>query len=132
MEHRIVAVILRRPGELLLCHRAPGRRWYPDVWDFGGGHVEPGEDPHAALRRELAEELGAALQGVDPKPVLRRIDPQTGLNLTVWTSSDWRGPITNQQPEEHDAIGWFQLGQLAGLTFAHPSYLPILPRLLGT
>ena len=127
----MVAVILRRGDEVLLCHRSPRRRWYPDVWDFPGGHVEPGEDPLAALGREVAEELGADLQGVDPEPVLRRLHPQGGLDLTVWTSSDWRGPITNQQPEEHDAIGWFQRGQLAGLTFAHPSYLPVLQRLLS-
>ena len=131
MEHQIVAVILLRADELLLCHRSPARRWYPDVWDFPGGHVEPGEDPRAALRRELAEELGADLIGTDAGPVLRRVDPRTGLDLTVWTSSHWRGPITNRQPEEHDSIGWFRHGQLAGLTFAHPSYLPLLQRLLS-
>ena len=131
MEHQIVAVILLRADELLLCHRSPARRWYPDVWDFPGGHVEPGENPHAALRRELTEELGVDLQDIDGEPVLRRIDPRTGLDLTVWTSSHWSGPITNRQPEEHDTIGWFGYGQLAGLTFAHPSHLPLLQRLLS-
>jgi len=49
----------------VLCHRSPERRWYPDVWDFPGGHIEPGEDPQAALRREVAEELGADLHHVE-------------------------------------------------------------------
>ena len=126
----MVAVILRRPGQILLCHRSPGRRWYPDVWDFPGGHVEPGERPGDALRREVAEELGVTLDGVDGEPVLRRTDPGTGLDLTVWVSGRWRGEVANLQPHEHDAIGWFTAGQLSGLTFADPSYLPLLQELL--
>jgi mutator protein MutT len=130
-KHQVVAVILRRADEVLLCHRSPGRRWYPDVWDFPGGHVEPGEDPDAALRREVAEELGAELEDVEGGPVLRRVDAQAGLDLTVWVSRCWRGSITNLQPEEHDAIGWFGRGQLDGLSFADPSYLGLLRGLLA-
>lgn len=130
-DHHVVAAILRRGEEVLLCHRSPGRRWYPDVWDFPGGHVLPGERPEDALRREVAEELGAELEGVDGGPVLRRADPRSGLDLTVWVSTRWRGSVTNLQPEEHDAIGWFGAGQLDGLGFADPCYLSLLRRLLS-
>ena len=128
--HHVVAVILRREDQLLLCHRAPTRRAYPDVWDFCGGHVEPGEHPRAALGREVAEELGVTLAGVDGDPVLHRIVPSTGLDLTVWTSRHWHGPVANLQPEEHDAIAWFTLADLPALTLADPSYLPVLQSLL--
>lgn len=30
----------------------------PGVWNFFGGHIDPGETPHQALVRELAEETG--------------------------------------------------------------------------
>jgi 8-oxo-dGTP pyrophosphatase MutT (NUDIX family) len=30
---------------------------YPGHWGFFGGHLEPGEDPEQALRRELVEEI---------------------------------------------------------------------------
>ena len=132
MEHHVVAVVLRRGDEVLLCHRSPRRRWYPDVWDFPGGHVEPGEDPRAALGREVAEELGADLQGVEGDPILHRVVPDTGLDLTVWASRRWQGPITNRQPEEHDKIAWFGPAQLDALRFAHPSHLAALQRLLST
>lgn len=56
--HVVVAAVLRRRGRALLVHRSPQRRWYPDVWDLPGGHVEAGEDPAQALARELTEELG--------------------------------------------------------------------------
>jgi hypothetical protein len=74
---------------------------------------------------------GAGLEGVDGGPVLHRVDPQAGLDLTVWVSWRWRGTVSNLQPEEHDAIGWFEEGQLDGLRFADPSYLPLLRRLLS-
>lgn len=30
---------------------------YPGVWGFFGGHIEPGEEPELALKRELVEEI---------------------------------------------------------------------------
>ncbi|WP_084685963.1 NUDIX domain-containing protein [Nonomuraea coxensis] len=55
---RFVTAVLRDGDRVLLCHRNAGRRWYPDVWDLPGGHVEEGEDPKESLVRELREELG--------------------------------------------------------------------------
>jgi 8-oxo-dGTP diphosphatase len=86
----------------------------------------PGESPEDTLRREVAEELGAGLEGVDGGPVLHQVDSQAGLDLIVWVSRRWRGSIENLQPEEHDAIGWFGKGQLAGLALADPSYPGLL------
>ena len=31
---------------------------YPGCWGFFGGHIEPGETPEVAVRRELQEEIG--------------------------------------------------------------------------
>jgi hypothetical protein len=83
-----------------------------------------------ALRREVAEDLGAELRGVDGGPVLRRVDPQCSLDLTVWVSR-WRGEVSNMQPHEHDAIGWFTAAQVEELKLADPSCLTVLRRLLS-
>lgn len=39
---------------------------YKPMWDMPGGYVQPGESPVEALRREIAEELGASLPGRVP------------------------------------------------------------------
>lgn len=58
---QVVAALVVCDGRALLCHRSPERRWYPDVWDLAGGHVEAGESPARALVRELREELGVSI-----------------------------------------------------------------------
>lgn len=52
----VVAAVLMRDGKILIGQRKRGGR-HPLKWEFPGGKVEPGEDPRAALVRELREEL---------------------------------------------------------------------------
>ncbi|WP_448573932.1 NUDIX hydrolase [Trichothermofontia sp.] len=39
---------------------------YPGHWGFFGGHLEPGETPETALRRELQEEIGYVPPHISP------------------------------------------------------------------
>jgi 8-oxo-dGTP diphosphatase len=53
-----VAAVIERDGKVLVCRRRADARRHPLKWEFPGGKVEPGEEPRAALARELDEELG--------------------------------------------------------------------------
>src|SRR5580693_966156 len=53
----VAAGIVVEGGRVLLSQRKAGTH-LAGAWEFPGGKVEPGEDPRAALRRELREELG--------------------------------------------------------------------------
>ncbi|MGA2326848.1 MAG: (deoxy)nucleoside triphosphate pyrophosphohydrolase [Bryobacteraceae bacterium] len=53
----VVAAVVERDGQMLVCQRKAGAR-YELKWEFPGGKVEAGETPRQALRRELEEELG--------------------------------------------------------------------------
>ena len=52
----VVAAVMMRDGKILIGQRKRSGR-HPLKWEFPGGKVEPGEDPRAALARELREEL---------------------------------------------------------------------------
>lgn len=120
----VVAAILREAGRVLLCHRSPRRRWYPDVWDLPGGHVEPGEPPAAALARELREELGIAV-ALPVGPPVREVGGAT-FEMGIWLVEAWTGAPVNAAPEEHDAIAWFAAEEIGGLRLAHEGYLELL------
>lgn len=57
---RGVSVILYRDGEFCVSQRL-SKLGEPLLWQFPGGHVEPGEEPLLAANRELFEETGLDL-----------------------------------------------------------------------
>ena len=56
----VAAGILVENGKVLLTQRKAGAH-LEGLWEFPGGKVEAGEDPRAALARELEEEIAIAV-----------------------------------------------------------------------
>jgi 8-oxo-dGTP diphosphatase len=59
---RVIAAAVLDPRGLLLV----SKRAAPDVYYLPGGKPEPGEQPLDCLERELAEELGVAIEAAVP------------------------------------------------------------------
>ncbi len=113
----IAVAALVRDGLVLLVHRHPSRRWYPDCWDLVGGHVESGELPHQAVRRECLEELGVRVH--DPLAIPMSVSDPT-LDVHAFLVTHWDGEPANAAPEEHDELRWFRPTDVADLRLAHP------------
>ena len=45
-------------GRIFFQMRSPARKLFPNTWDIVGGHLEEGETPEQAMRREVFEETG--------------------------------------------------------------------------
>lgn len=120
---QISVAALVRDGLVLLVHRHPSRRWYPDCWDLVGGHVEADESPHQAVGRECLEEIGVQVH--DPLPIAMTISDPT-LDVHAFLVTSWDGEPVNLAPDEHDDLRWFRPSELAELKMAHPAGLPNL------
>ncbi|KQR17349.1 NUDIX domain-containing protein [Cellulomonas sp. Leaf334] len=123
----VVGGLLVEQGRVLLGHRSPGRRWFPDVWDIPGGHVEPGESSRAALEREVLEELGVTVRSAREHDQVR-VSGDPAVVIDLWLVTEWVGTPVNLSPEEHDALAWFGVDDLPTGELAHPA----LDRLLRT
>jgi len=94
---QVVAALIERDGRVLICQRRATDR-YPLRWEFPGGKVEPGEDPRAALARELEEEL--AIRVAVGEEVLRyqyRYPRRSPIVLIFYRVRDYSGELRNRQ-----------------------------------
>jgi len=67
---RVVAALIERGDEVLVSRRRD-RPNKPGLWEFPGGKIERGETEHAALKRELQEELAV---DSTPGPLYARVE----------------------------------------------------------
>ncbi|MEV7438991.1 NUDIX hydrolase [Streptomyces griseoviridis] len=70
LRHSVRAIVLDEEDRILLCRFTLPERV---VWATPGGGVEAGETPHAALCRELDEEIGLVLDGTPPHVWRRKV-----------------------------------------------------------
>ncbi|WP_064748290.1 NUDIX domain-containing protein [Lysobacter antibioticus] len=108
--HRVglVGALLMRDGLVLLGLRAGFKRLAPNRWDMLGGHVEPGETPEQALRREIEEEAGVRIDVCAPLAEVER----DGIRLRIYRVDAWRGE-PQACGDEHRCLHWFEPAQAA-------------------
>lgn len=124
--HRVVAALLVESGRVLLCHRSASRAWYPNVWDFPGGHIEDGETPSAALVRELHEELGVFIS----EPVGPAFAHVSGseVDCRFWVIKEWSGIPRIVSLSEHDDLRWWSPDAIGDLPLADETYRSMIER----
>lgn len=70
--HREVAIwIMNENGEVLLQKRASTKKQNPDKWGLTAGHIDAGETPEEAIKREILEELGVNINNFKPIDVTK-------------------------------------------------------------
>lgn len=116
--HVVGAVVIK--DRLVLCALRGDGGSLPGLWEFPGGKVELGETPAAALAREIAEELGCAVE-VGPEITTTSHAYEFGIvHLTTFYCTLVAGA---PEPREHAAISWLDPSDLMTLSWA-PADIP--------
>jgi 8-oxo-dGTP diphosphatase len=111
---RVVAALIWRDGEILICQRTRHQPM-PLKWEFPGGKIEEGEQPRDALRRELDEELGIQAVIGDEVARIHHIYPNgSSVELRFFDVHAYAGEIENRIFQE---IAWAKPGQLSSYDF---------------
>ena len=96
-------------GRVLIAQRPAGKA-LAGRWEFPGGKVDVGESEHAALRRELREELGVEVIAARPFMRLAHAYAERDVELSLWIVERFAG-----EPRSLDAqaLKWVSPAALA-------------------
>lgn len=115
-----VGIVYDRDGRVLLGQRRADQA-YAGWWEFPGGKFEAGEDAHAALVRELDEELGIDVERSDAWVVREHVYEHAHVRLHFRHVVGWRGEARGR---EGQSLAWCDPAAI--------SVAPLLPAAIAT
>ena len=105
----VAGALFDAEGRVLIAQRPAGKA-LAGRWEFPGGKVDVGESEHAALRRELREELGIEVIAARPFMRLAHAYQDRDVELSLWIVERFAG-----KPRSLDAqaLKWVSPAALA-------------------
>jgi len=88
--HVVAGVLFDAHGRILIAQRPVGKA-LAGRWEFPGGKVATGETAHAAIVRELREEIGIQVGDATRLMYYAAVYPGRTIWLDVWVIKDWSG-----------------------------------------
>ena len=122
---RVVAAVIEQSDFVLVAERSDSMR-HSGLWEFPGGKVEATETDEQALRREIAEEIGAEIQPIALLHEHTHAYPDVAIRLVSWLCA-----ITSGTPvaKEHARIRWLEISKLRELDWVEAD-IPVVEALM--
>ena len=124
----VAAAALIDPDWRVLIAERPAGKPMAGLWEFPGGKVEPGERPEETLIRELAEELGIAVEEpcLAPLTFASHAYERFHLLMPLYVCRRWSGFVT---PREGQRLKWVRPRELRAYPMP-PADAPLIPALI--
>jgi ADP-ribose pyrophosphatase YjhB (NUDIX family) len=99
----VAAIIVNEKSEILLLDHVlrPIFRW-----GIPGGFIKAGEQPETAVRREIREETGLELNGVE---MIRIRTTNRHVEILFRASASGKAAVKSR---EINGLGWFRIGEM--------------------
>lgn len=120
----VTAALIEHDGKILLTRRRADVP-YPNLWEFPGGKLEPGEDPRDCIVREIFEELGMMISAGPVFDVMYHGYPERTVLVLVYRCYWTAGEVTDIQVAEHR---WVLPADIAGYSLL-PADMPLAERI---
>lgn len=112
----VVCAVIEREGLVLVAQRPP-HKLLPLKWEFPGGKVEPGEDPAAAIVREIREELGCEVTVTRAFASFTHDYKTVVIEMIPFACALVPGSA-EPHPHEHVALAWVSPAELQAYDLA--------------
>ncbi len=123
----LVECFIRRNDEVLVFHRSPSRKHFPD-WIAGvAGKIEFGERVDEACLREIREETGLEIENLRLRAIVSEILPKVELLIFIFVAEYKSGDI--KESAEGKPL-WIKIDELKMLKLA-PYLKVVLPQILA-
>jgi len=106
--HVVAGALYDTAGRVLITQRPAGKA-LAGRWEFPGGKLHDGEQPYAALVRELREELGVETDAAIPLMRYPVEYPGRVIWLDMWIVTEWSG---NPSGRDGQALKWVEPSRL--------------------
>lgn len=120
-----VLVIVQKGNKILVVERSKTDQWMPLHWSYPGGHIQKGETPYYAAKRELEEETG-----LKPKTVeYKGIRDTTNGKMYIYLCDEFDGDV--KLNFEHSDRKWITYDEVEDLKKKTPFMKQIAATALG-
>ena len=117
-----VLVIITHEDRVLLIRRAEHKKLWPGKYNAPGGHIERGEDPEQAGRRELLEETGVQVETLQLRGMIVAETGLSGTGILVFIYQGKADDATLTASDEGEPV-WAHPDQLSELDLVSDSPL---------
>ena len=109
----VCAILINHDKKIFLARRSPNKK-LGGKWEFPGGKLELGEEPEAALAREIREELSVTIKNPQLLHLKPYAYPHGNVLILFYTCLNFTDEPKIQE-SDHDLCGWYDFEDLKSL-----------------